>query len=151
MKSIRYTYFKSDKTLYKKFLGVLIKKGNLTKAKALLDKTFFLVSKKMGFSKEVILLKLFISLNTFVEVKKVRIKRRSFLIPFSINIKRRSYLIIRWLMQAVKEDVSKTSLSVKLSNEILSLIRCGLTRSKKLKKLNISQAISNRSNIHYRW
>jgi ribosomal protein S7 len=146
-----YNYFKNNKNLYKKFLGVLTKKGSLTKAKAILDRTFSIVSKKTGYSKEVILLKLFTSLNTFVEVKKVKIKRRFFLIPFSIDLKRRSYLIVRWLMQAVKEDVKKSPLAIKLSNEVLSLLKGALTRSKKLKKLNISQAISNRSNIHYRW
>lgn len=146
-----YKSFNNDRTLYRKFLGVLIKKGNSTRAKAIFDKAFLIMSKKTGRSKEAILLKLFISLNSFVEVRKIRIKRRSFLIPFSIGIKRRSYLIIRWLMQAVKENVKKDSLPNKLSNEILNVIGGVFTHSKKLKKLNISQAISNRSNIHYRW
>jgi ribosomal protein S7 len=142
---------KSGTNLYKKLLGVLIKKGNLIQAKLILDKTFLIVFKKTGFSKQSILLKLFVSLNTFVEVKKVKLKRRFFLIPFSINLKRRSYLIIGWLIKAVKEDATKKPFAVKLSNEILNLIGGALTRSKKLKKLNTSQAISNRSNIHYRW
>jgi ribosomal protein S7 len=142
---------KKSKTLYKKFLGFLIKKGNLISAKSILDKTFLIVSKKTGYSMEVALLKLFLFLNTFVEVKKVRIRRRSFLVPFSINLKRRSYLIVRWLMQVVLEDSKRDSLSNKLSIEIINILKGVSTRSKKLKALNISQAISNRSNIHYRW
>jgi ribosomal protein S7 len=140
-----------SKTLYKKFLGFLIKKGNLVSAKRILDNTFFLVSKKTGYSMELALLKLFLTLNSFVEVKKVRIRRRSFLVPFSVNLKRRSYLIVKWLMEAVKEDTKKDSLSNKLSAEIIRVLSGSSTKSKKLKSLNISQAIANRSNIHYRW
>lgn len=146
-----YNLFKNEKNLYKKFLGVLIKKGNLTKAKSILDTTFSIVSKKTGSPKEVILLKIFTSLNTFVEVKKVKIKRRSFLIPFSMNLERRSYLIVRWLIQAIKKNTKKSTFAVKLSNEILTVISDAPADSKKFRKLNISQAISNRSNIHYRW
>jgi ribosomal protein S7 len=142
---------KNEKNLYNKFLGVLTKKGNSTKAKSILDKTFTIVSKKTGSFKEIILFKLFICLNTFVEVKKVKIKRRSFLIPFSMNLERRSYLILRWLMQAIKKKTKKSSFVVMLSNEILTVISGATTDSKKLRKLNVSQAISNRSNIHYRW
>jgi ribosomal protein S7 len=140
-----------NKTLYKNFLGVLLKKGGLLEAKVILDKVLERISEKICNFREITLLKLFISLNSFVEVKKVRIRRKSFLVPFSIDVKRRCYLMCRWLMQAVKEDVNKDSLPNKLSNEILNVIRSAPTRSKKLKKLNISQAISNRSNIHYRW
>lgn len=139
------------KVLYSKFLGFLIKKGKINNAKKILDETFFLVSKKTGYSMEVALLKLFLMLNSYVEVKKVKLRRRSFLVPFSINLKRRSYLIVRWLIQAIKEDVKRDSLSSKLSSEIVSVLSGSVTRSKKLRNLNISQAISNRSNIHYRW
>lgn len=142
---------KTSKTLYKKFLGFLIKKGNLISAKRILDKTFLIVAKQTGLSMEVALFKLFSNLNTFVEVKKVRVRRRSFLVPFSINLKRRSYLIVKWLMQAVKEDNKKSSMPEKLSFEIISVISGSTSRSKKLKNFNISQALANRSNTHYRW
>jgi ribosomal protein S7 len=141
----------TSKTLYKRFLGFLIKKGNLISAKKILDKTFFDVSKKTGYPTEIALLKLFLILNSFVEVKKVRIRRKSFLVPFSITLKRRSYLIVRWLMQAVDEDSSRDTLSAKLSTEIIKVLTGVNTRSKKFKSLNASQAMANRSNIHYRW
>lgn len=140
-----------SKTLYMKFLGFLVKKGNLISAKKILDKTFFFVSKKTGYSTEVSLLNLFRILNSYVEIKKVRIRRRSFLVPCSININRRSYLIVRWLIQAVHEDLRKDSFANKLSLEIINVLKGISTRSKKLKISNISQSISNRSNIHYRW
>jgi ribosomal protein S7 len=140
-----------NKTLYKKFLGFLIKKGNKVVAKKILDETFLIVSKTTGFSMDTSMLKLFLNLNSFVEVKKVRVGRRSLLIPFSINLKRRSYLIVKWLMQAIKEDKKKSSLSMKLSEEILSVLVNSSSKSKKLRNVNIAQAVANRSNIHYRW
>lgn len=139
------------KTLYKKFLGFLIKKGNKTGAKYVLDKTFLMVSKSIGLPMHVSMLRLFLNLNSFVEVKKVRIGRRSLLVPFSINLKRRSYLIVKWLMQAIKEKKKKTSLPTCLSEEILQVLRGSNSGAKKLRNLNVSQALANRSNIHYRW
>ena len=147
MKALNY----KTKTLYKKFLGFLIKKGNKTVAKNILDKTFLIVSKTTGLPMHVSMLKLFLSLNSFVEVKKVRIGRRSLLVPFSINLKRRSYLIVKGLMQAIKENKKKTSLSVRLAEEILQILQGSTSAAKKLRNLNISQALANRSNIHYRW
>lgn len=141
----------ASKTLYKKFLGFLIKKGNKIAAKRILDEAFLFVSKETGFSMDISMLKLFLKLNSFVEVKKVRVGRRTLLIPFSINLKRRSYLIVKWLMQAIKEDKKKNSLSARLAEEILSVLNNSLAKSKKLRNANISQAIANRSNIHYRW
>lgn len=147
MKALNY----ETKTLYKKFLGFLIKKGNKAVAKNILDKTFLIVSKTTGLPMHVSMLKLFLSLNSFVEVKKVRIGRRSLLVPFSINLKRRSYLIVKWLMQAIKENKRKTSLSVRLAEEVLQVLQGSTSGAKRLRNLNISQALANRSNIHYRW
>jgi ribosomal protein S7 len=70
---------------------------------------------------QTLILKIFLKLNSFVEVKRVRVKRSSHLVPFSIRLKRRSYLIIKWLMQAVKEDTRKVSMSEKLFVEISNI------------------------------
>lgn len=147
IKTLKY----ETKTLYKKFLGFLIKKGNKIGAKYILDKTFLIISKTTGLPMHISMLKLFLSLNSFVEVKKVRIGRRSLLVPFSINLKRRSYLIVKWLMQAIKENKKKTSLSARLAEEILHIFQGSASGAKKLRDLNILQALANRSNIHYRW
>lgn len=140
-----------NKNLYNKFLGFLIKKGNKIRARATLNDAFLLVSKKTGLPLQSILLKLFFKLNSFVEVKRVRVKRSSHLVPFSIRLKRRSYLIIKWLNQAIREDVRKVSMSEKLFVEILNTIKKAPSRSVKLRNFNISLALANRSNIHYRW
>jgi len=139
------------KNLYSKFLGFLIKKGNKISARNILNNAFLVVSKKTGLSLHILLLKIFLKLNTFVEVKRVRVQRSSHLVPFSIRLKRRSYLIIKWLMQAIKEDNRKISMSEKLAFEISNTIKKSPSRSVKIRNLNISQALSNRSNIHYRW
>ena len=140
-----------SKNLYIKFLGFLIKKGNKVGAKSILNNAFLMVSKKTGISLPSLLLKLFLKLNIFVEVKRVRVRRSSHLVPFSIRLKRRSYLILKWLMQAVKEDTRKVSMSEKLFLEISNTIKKTPSRSVKLRNFNISQALANRSNIHYRW
>jgi len=140
-----------NKNLYNKFLGFIIKKGNKIGAKSVLNNAFLAVSKKTGLPLHVILLKLFLKLNSFVEVKRVRVQRSSHLVPFSIRLKRRSYLIIKWLMQAVKEDTRKVSMAEKLFFEIFSTLKNSPSKSVKIRNLNISQALSNRSNIHYRW
>lgn len=142
---------RNNKNLYDKFLGFLVKKGNKISAKLLLNEAFFKVSKKTGLSLSRILLKLFLKLNSFVEVKRIRVRRSSHLVPFSIRLKRRYYLTIKWLLQAVKEDTRKVSMSEKLFLEIANTIKKVPSRSVKLRNLNISQALANRSNIHYRW
>jgi hypothetical protein len=54
-------------------------------------------------------------------------------------------------MQAIKEDSRKISMSEKLAFEISNTIKKSPSKSVKIRNLNISQALSNRSNIHYRW
>jgi small subunit ribosomal protein S7 len=141
----------NSKNLYSKFLGFLIKKGKKNVAKKTLDQAFNEVSIKTGFSLHFLLLKVFSKLNTFVEVRKIRIRRRSYIVPFSINTKRRSYLAIKWLVSAIAQDNRKVSMTEKLSNEIYKIVTDSPCKSLKTKEFNNSQAISNRSNIHYRW
>lgn len=139
------------KNLYSKLLGFFIKKGKKVKSKKILDNAFFLVSKKTGFSFCYILYTLFLKLNIFVEAKKVRIKRRSVVVPFSISLKRRSYLVTKWLMQSVLQNEGRILTEIKLFEEILKVLTNSSSKSLKMKILNNSQALANRSNIHYRW
>ena len=90
-------------------------------------------------------------MNSFVEVKKVRVRRRFVLVPFPINLKRRSYLIVKWIMQTVQKDKKKSSFSKKLAKEIISVLKNAFSKTKKLRRLNFSQALANRSNTHFRW
>jgi ribosomal protein S7 len=137
--------------LYNKLLGSLIKKGNKIKAKSILDSAFYELSNTTGYSINLLLIKLFVKLNTFVETKTVRIRRRRHLVPFSIGLKRRSYLITKWLMEAVKENHQKIPVSKKIVAEILLILKNGQSKALKLKMLNDAQALANRSNLHFRW
>jgi len=146
------SYLKSKpKSLYYKFLGFLIKNGSKNSAKKTLDSAFLTVSKKTGLSLQSLILQVFFKLNSFVEVRKVRVKRSSHVVPFSISLKRRSYLIIKWLALAASEDKRKVSLSEKLANEVLTLVKGSASKSLKLKEITLAQALVNRSNAHFRW
>lgn len=139
-------------TLYTKFLGFLIKDGKKKKAKAILDKALLIVSKKTGYSLIFILLKVFLNLNTFVEARHIRIKRRTHIVPFPISFKRRSYLILKWLIIGVKANKKKMAFSLKLAKEIFLIFKKSTTsQALKLQKINNKKANSNRSNIHFRW
>ena len=140
------------KTIYINFLGILTKKGNKVAAKRILDAAFLDVSTKVNKPVHILLIKLFLKLNSFVETKKIRFKRSSHVVPFVItSFKRKSFLIIKWLMEVIEEDKRKVSLSSKLSKEILSVLKNNSSKALSKKKLNIKNAISNRSNIHFRW
>lgn len=139
------------KTLYNKLLGFLTKKGNKIGAVKLINSAFLKVSTTTKLSMNKILLKLFLKLNSFVEVKKVRVKRSFHLVPFQITLKRRSYLIIKWLIQAIKTDTRNISFSDKLAFEIENTLKTENSKSLNLKTLNTTLALANRSNIHYRW
>jgi ribosomal protein S7 len=140
------------KTIYINFLGILTKKGNKVAAKKILDAAFLEVSAKVNKPVHILLIKVFLKLNSFVETKKIKFKRSSHVVPFVItSFKRKSFLIIKWLMEVVQEDKRKVPLSSKLSKEILSILKNKSSKAVAKKKLNIKNAISNRSNIHFRW
>jgi ribosomal protein S7 len=138
-------------TLYTKLVGVLTKQGNKTAAVKIINSAFLKVSKNTTLSMNKILLKLFLKLNSFVEVKKVRVKRSFHLVPFQITLKRRSYLIIKWLLQAIKTDTRNISIADKLAFEIEQTLKTENSKLLNLQTLNTTLALANRSNIHYRW
>ena len=85
------------KSFYNTFLGLLIKNGDRVSAKRLLDKTFIIVLKSVKISFNIIILKIIILLNTFVEVKQVKkYKKFSYQVPFPISLKRKLYLSVKW-------------------------------------------------------
>jgi len=116
--------------LHTKLLGFLIKKGNKAKAQKILNITFLTLSKRTNCSTSFLLYKLFYKLNVFVEAKIIRFRRRTNIVPFSIQLKRRSYLIVE---------------------EILSVFKGTSSNSLRLRFINNSQVLANRSNMHYRW
>jgi len=136
---------------YKKILGLLIKKGLKSKAKSILDFALFKVSSKLKSSPKIVLLKIFLKLNTFVEVRKIRLRKRLVFVPFYISYSRRLFLIAKWLVMATSSNKQKIPFSEKLSTEILNILTLKNSKAVSFKLLNIKQALKNRSNTHYRW
>jgi len=140
-----------NKTIYTNFLGFLTKNGNKLAAKKIIDEAFLETSRQVNFPLHLILVKVFSKINSFVETKKIRIKRSTHIVPFGVTSKRRFYLVIKWLMEVVAEDKRKISTSKKLSAELLNIFKNKSSKTIAKKDLNLNQATSNRSNIHYRW
>jgi small subunit ribosomal protein S7 len=141
----------NKKNLYLKFVGFLIKKGNKINAKKIIEHAFSKISKKTKISAHHILKKVFLKLNSFVEIKKIRIRRRTHFVPFYTNSKRKLYLAVKWIIQSVQENRNKVSFSEKLFLEVYDIIKKRSSKTFKKRNLNISQALLNKSNIHYRW
>jgi ribosomal protein S7 len=137
--------------LYNIFLGFLIKNGKKMIAKKILTETFLLVSNSVNLPIHFIFLKIFFLLNIFVEIKKIKSRRNIHIVPFPISFKRKLYLIIKNLMESVKKNKNKIPFSKKLSLEIINLLNNNKTNSLEKKKLVLSQAVLNRSKIHFRW
>ena len=137
--------------LYIKFLGLILKKGKKGKIKIILDNVFTKLQRLLRISFIYILNQLFLFLNTFVESKIIKIKRRSYIIPFPISLKRRIYLVLKWLIGGVLFNKKKLPFGQKLMDEILLIIKNQPCKSLSLKKDNLIQSLSNRSNAHFRW
>jgi hypothetical protein len=60
------------KSFYNTFLGLLIKNGDLVSAKVLLDQAFTAVLKTIEIPFHLIIFKIILLLNTFVEVKQIK-------------------------------------------------------------------------------
>jgi len=140
------------KNIYLKFLGFLIKKGNKVEAKKILDKTLTFVFNKTKISRKKILLQIFLKLNSFVEVRKIKIKRKTHVVPFSVTLNRRFYLTVKWVTMSAFQNKKRVPTYNKLSQEFLKiLLTPNLSNSIKLKTQNRFLAYSNRSNSHFRW
>ena len=140
-----------NKNLYNKIINFFTKKGNKVKATNLVNSAFDKVSKSTGLSFNEISTKLYLKLNSFVEIKKIKVRRGFHLVPFPISHKRSTYLMIKWLLQAIKDDKRKVPVSDKLFLEINQTISSSSSKSLDIKNSNITQVLANRSNIHFRW
>lgn len=140
------------KNLYNSFINSFILKGKKKIAKSIIDGTLFSLSKSTGISLVKLLFNIYLKLDYFIEIKQVKIKRRTYTIPFSISYNRRIYLIIRKIKSATESTKRKTSFSENLKVELYNILKLS-NNSKALKLLRNNQAQSktSRSNIHFRW
>ena len=142
----------NKKNLYSKFLNFFIKKGKKIKIKSLLDLTLFKMSQRYIYPINTLLLKTFVKLNSFLEIKNVKKNRRARLIPFSVSLSRRSYIALKWIKKAINSDKRKLSFAEKLKVEITNLnFKPKQSNALSLKNVNTKQALANRANIHFRW
>jgi ribosomal protein S7 len=137
--------------LYNKFINFIFKSGKKSFWENAFSDVFLKISKKLHYSRNFILLKIFLRLHTRVEVKKVKMRRRIYIIPTFINFKRRFFLGIKWLLDSIKKNKKKISLKEKLLTELLVLLK--KKTSFGIKQLENNNLISykNRSNMHFRW
>ena len=147
---------KKDKVLknlfYVKFLGALTKKGKKMKAKKILDAALLKVSIKTKLPSNFLLYRVFHTLSTFVEIRRIHSRRSSYFVPFNVSFSRRIFLALKWILLAVKADKRKVSFTNKFSVELLKIItNSHLSESLKFKSLNNSQAFANKANTHFRW
>ena len=140
------------KTLYNSFVNSFILKGKKKRAKNIIDGTLLSLSKSTGISLVKLLFNIYLKLDYFIEIKQVKIKRRTYTIPFSISYSRRIYLIIKKIKSATESTKRKTSFSENLKVELYNILKLS-NNSKALKLLRNNQAQSktSRSNIHFRW
>lgn len=144
-------YRRANKTIYTNFVGMLTKSGNKVAAKRIVDEAFASAAKATKMPAQVVLLEVFKKLNTQVEVKKVSLGGQTHIVPFSVNFKRRSYLVVKWLMDAVGDDHRRVSTADKLAMELINTIKNKTSKSLQIKQTNVTQALENRANIHFRW
>lgn len=139
------------KTIYDSFLGFLTKRGNKAIAKNLVDSAFLKAAKVLNIPTHILLFRVFSNLNSSVEAKRIKYRRGSYIVPFPTSRQRRTYLVIKWLVEAVKEDKRRHSYSEKLSFELVNVVKNISCKSLQRKQTNDSLASANKSNIHYRW
>lgn len=141
------------KNFYNTFLGLLIKKGNLVSAKILLDHAFTTVLKTIEIPFNLIIFKIILLLNTFVEVKQIKkYKKFNYHVPFPITLKRKLYLSVKWIVDSALEDKRKLPFFEKISHEIVLLLtNKSISKSYKKKHKNLDLAMANKSNVHFRW
>jgi ribosomal protein S7 len=138
--------------LYKKFVGLLNKVGFKSKARNILNFALLNASKKLKITPKLLLLNIFLKLNTYLEIKKFYLRKRVVFVPFYVtSYNRRTFLIVKWILSATNMNLQRISFSKKLSFEFISLLTNKNSKSINFKLINIKQALKNRSNIHYRW
>nr|NP_038195.1 ribosomal protein S7 [Synura synuroidea]AAF36961.1 ribosomal protein S7 [Synura synuroidea] len=143
---------KQTNNFYKKFKSFFLKNGDFRSANSLVDKTMLLLAKKYNTVPTRIFLSIFKKLNSFIEVRIIKKKRRTYFVPFAVGLNRRIYLVLKKLKETLILDKRKISFGEKLRHEIFLLLsKEKLSKSLQLKKDNLLKAAQNRSNVHFRW
>jgi small subunit ribosomal protein S7 len=133
------------------FLGMLTKKGNKLVANKILYSALKKTSDVSSQSVFNILNRIYLKLETFVEIRKIRRSRQLTLVPTPVRGRRRFYLVVKFLMDSAREDKRKIPFHLKLADEMISTLMKGTSKSIGRKRHIVDQSLQNRSNIHFRW
>jgi len=142
---------KKPLNFYQSFITFFLKGGKKTRVKALIDKAFLKLSKKFKCTQHFLLVKFFAAINTFVEVKKVKVRRKVFFVPFALTRKRRVSLALKWFRNAIKINKQPIPFINKFSAEMSKIFLGEFCFTRTQLFNNNKLASSNRSKIHYRW
>ena len=137
--------------LYKKLIGLLVRKGYKNKALIILNNVLFIIMQKLKLSFSYIVFSFFNKLQTSIEVRRVVRKGKSFLVPFKIKFNRQIYLITKWILKAIEENKTEVSINAKILEVFLALYTKKNSKVLQYKENNYKQALLNKSNLHYRW
>jgi len=140
-----------NETFYNKFLGSLIKNGNKSAAKRILDKSLEIVSERTRITPSFVLRKIFPKLHCYLEIKKIKIRKNIHIVPFPLTSKRQNFLKIKWILDYVKKNNRRVDMSQKLATEFLNIIKNKKAKILLTKNSINREAVANKSNLHYRW
>jgi len=132
--------------LLKKFVVQLMKDGKKSKAEKILNNVLIKISLK-GYSPVKILTLAINNVKPLIEVRNVRLKRKSFQVPFPIHTSRQIRIAIKTILNS---STGKNSFEDSLVDE---LINSSLNKSQSVRAtINIHKlAAQNRLFTHYRW
>lgn len=145
------SYQQNTKNLYKFLINIFVKNGNVSNIKKIIDKVFIKLIQEFKINKHLLLLKIFTIHMFYVEVKKIKSRRRINYVPFLISQKRSFYLLLAWLREAVKTNKQVNTIEEKLYREIYKLLTVKDSKVFESIANNNKLAIENRSKMHYRW
>lgn len=133
------------------FIGMLTKSGNKNSASKILQTALQETGRITGLTSFDILTRIYVKLEMFVELKKIKKMRQISYVPVPVRSKRRVYLVVKALIDSVREDKRKINFALKLKDEMTNLLTKNSSRSSAYKKQLLEQSLQNRSNIHFRW
>jgi len=140
-----------NETFYNKFLGSLIKNGNKSAAKRILDKSLEIVSERSKILPSMVLRKIFPKLHCYLEIKKIKIRKNTHIVPYPLTSKRQNFLKVKWILDYVKKNKRRVNMSQKLATEFLNIIKNKKAKILLTKNSINREAVANKSNLHYRW
>lgn len=139
-------------SFYDAFIGYLTKNGHKVKAQKILNLALLFVALKFNLSIKSVLKKILKSVGCVIEIKSILIKNNVSIVPCVANKNRKYYLTVKKIMNSVKADKTKRSTLEKLIDEFTGILLQTKTNKSLLKtKTELKDAVTFRSNTHFRW